>query len=434
MWELPPGFWPPNGVWADPINSCIFVVVNFVPTNTLTHAYMMRKFAVSSLLLILLNPLFSGGLFAQSSDEVLIRSSIVNDMEGAMSALAKGAKIDCKDGNGRTPLMLASKLGHTPLVIIYLDRNANKELKDANGQSALSHACLNNQLDAVRILLEKDADPESKAKNGKTGLMMAAENGYHDVMGLLLEKGAKPVFALDTEIETAENSGDINANLINAILNHQEKDALQAIEAGAKPDHRSKSNLPVLILAAARQQEEVVNRLLDKGADVNIRANYAQGGIEQVTALHVAGAKGHTSILAILLARGAKVDAQEKTGLTPLMSAAEQGHVIPSILLLDKGANPNLQDYAGNSPLLLAVANNHQDVARILIEKGADVDLADGEFTTPLMLAAQYGYQDMVALLLKGGADPKLRRGSNGYRAIDFARVGGHKGIVQLLK
>lgn len=390
----------------------------------------MRK-SVFFLSLFLL--LTSGGL-AQSANERLIRSSIVNDMEGAMQALAKGAKIDTKDGNGRTPLMLASKMGHIPLVIVYLDRNASKDLKDQNGQSALSHACLNNQLDAVRILLEQGADTESKAKNGQTGLMMAAENGYHDVMGLLLEKGAKPAFTLETEIEIAEGSGDFNANLINAILNHNEDQAVTALGAGAKPDLRSKRNIPVLVLAAARQQEVVVNKLLDKGADVNIRASYAKAGIEQITALHVAAAKGHTSILGILLARGAKVDAQEKTGLTPLMNSAEQGHVVPSILLLDKGADPNIQDYAGNSPLLLAVANNHQDVARILIEKGSDVNLADGEFTTPLMLAAQFGYTDMVALLLEGGANPKLRRGSNGYRAIDFARVSGHKSIVQLLK
>lgn len=403
-------------------------------TQHIDLAYMMRKFAFLFPLLLILCSSSDISLLAQSPNEILIRSSIVNDMEGAMGALAKGAKVDTKDGNGRTPLMLASKLGHTPLVIIYLDRNANKELKDRNGQSALSHASLNNQLDAVRILLEQGSDPESKAKNGKTSLMLAAENGYHEVMGLLLEKGAKPVFTLEADIENAGESGDLNANLINAILNHQEEAAIKSIDGGAKPDLRSKANIPVLILASARQQEAIVNKLLDKGADVNIRANYAKGGIEQVTALHVAAAKGHTSILGILLARGAKVDAQEKTGLTPLMSSSEQGHVVPSILLLDKGADPNIQDYAGNSPLLLAVANNHLDVARILIDKGSDVNLADGEFTTPLMLAAQYGHEEMVSLLLNGGADPKMRRGSNGYRAIDFARVGGHKGIVQLLK
>ena len=371
---------------------------------------------------------------AQGSNEILIRSSIINDMEGAMKAIAKGAKIDCKDGNGRTPLMLASKLGHTPLVIVFLDKGANKEMQDKNGQSALSHACSNNQLDALSVLLEQGANPESKAKNGKTGLMLAAENGYHDVMGLLLDKGAKPTFTLETEIETAEASGDQNANLINAILTFDEQGALSALGNGAKPDHRTKRNIPVLILAAARQQDAVVSNLLSSGADVNIRATYAKGGVEQVTALHVAATKGHASVVGILLGNGAKVDAQEKTGLTPLMSAAEQGHVVPSILLIDKGADPNMQDYAGNSPLLLAVANNHQDLARILIDKGADVDLADGEFTTPLMLAAQYGYADMVDLLIKGGANPKLRRGNNGYRAIDFARVSGHKDIVQLLK
>ncbi len=420
----------------DSKKSCIFGKnIPLYASTKKTLTYIMNKNFRSqtlSLLVLLLLPFTT--LMGQGNNDLLIRSSIINVMSGVMQALDKGAKIDCKDGNGRTPLMLASKLGHTPLVIIFLDRGANKEAKDQNGQTALSHACSNNQVDALRVLLEQGADPESKAKNGKTGLMLAAENGYHDVMGLLLEKGAKPSFTLEEEIEVAASSGDFNTDLVNGILTFDEKSALLALENGASADHRTKRSIPVLILASARSQVAVVNALLEKGADVNIRASYAKGGVEQVTALHVAATKGHEAIVGILIGNGAKVDAQEKTGLTPLMSASEQGHVVPAILLIDKGADPNMQDYAGNSPLLLAVANNHLDLARILIDKGSDVDLADAEFTTPLMLAAQYGYRDMVELLVKAGANPKLRRGNNGYRAVDFARVSGNKEIVQLLK
>jgi len=385
------------------------------------------------LCLILLAFLLPLSSMAQSANERLIRSSIVHDLGGVMGALDK-ANINCKDGNQRTPLMLASKLGHTDIVIVLLDRAAKTDLKDADGMTALHHAAVNNQQATCQVLLDQDVNMEAEAKNGQTSLMMAAENGYHELMGMLLEKGAKPKFTLDAEIETASGGENPKADLINAILNHDEMAAISALERGAKPDTRSKRNVPVLVLAAARQQEDIVNALLDQGADVNIRATDSERGIEQITALHVAAAKGHTSILAILLARGATLNAQEKTGLTPLMTSSEQGHIVPSILLLDKGADPNLQDYAGNSPVLLAAANNHIDLVRILIEKGADVNLTDAEFTTPLMLAAAGGNAELVKLLLKSGADKKMRRGSNGYRALDFARVSGHKQVVQLLK
>lgn len=374
---------------------------------------------------------------AQNASERLFRASLTNNMEEAMTALGKGAKLDQQDAMGRTPLMMAAKLGYTPLVIIYSDRGANLNLKDNDGFTALMFAALDGQVDPAGVLIGKEADLEIKNKKGLSALMLAAENGNHEVMGALLENGAKPVFALASELETAEAGNteqNKNATLINAILNHQTAEAINVINNGADADARSKRRIPALVLAASRKQVEIVDALVSKGADVNCRANDESRGIAQITPLHVAAANGNSDILRILITNGASVNAKEKTGLTPLMSAAELGNIVNIILLVDQGADMNAQDLDGASALLFAVMNNNTDASRILIDKGADVNLADEAMTTPLMLAAQEGNSEIVQMLLDKGANPKARRGANGYRATDFAKLNGHKAVANLIK
>jgi ankyrin repeat protein len=376
-------------------------------------------------------------LRAQSAADDLIRASIVGDMEEAMAAMGKGAKLDAEDGNGRTPFLLAARFGHTGLVIVYLDRGASLNAVDDEGCNALMLAAKNGQFEVAQVLVGKELNLEAKDKNGLTALMMSAENGHTEVMGLLLESGAKPTFTKQEDIEVAKTGSEednLNARLLNAIQNHEEEVALEMIGKGAKPDARSKRNIPALIMAASRKQVRVVETLLDKGADVNIRATDKEKGIEQITALHVAATNGHVEILQLLLSRGGDVNAQDHSGLTPLMAASELGNTVAVILLIDKAADVNLQDYDGLSPLFLAAVTSQHDVARILLDHGAQPDLADDQFTTPLMIASQQGDVDMVKLLLEKGSDPKARRGPNGYRAVDFAKANGHKEIVALFK
>ncbi|MEM0995907.1 MAG: ankyrin repeat domain-containing protein [Bacteroidota bacterium] len=386
-------------------------------------------------LLILLLLTISG--WSQGATERLFRASLTNNMGEAMAALAKGAKLDAGDAMGRTPLMMAAKLGHTPLVIVYIDRGAQLNLADNDGMTALMFAAADAQNDPAQVLIEKGAERETRNEAGKTALMLAAENGNHEIMGLLLEAGAKPVFTLESELETREQ-GDIsqnrNADLLNAILNHQTAQAIQALDQGADPDARSKRRIPAIILSASRKQVEIVQALIDRGADVNSRATDPSKGIAQITPLHVAAANGNSDILRLLLTNGAMVNAKEKTGLTPLMSAAELGNIVNVILLLDQGAEIDDQDLDGASALLFAAMNDNTDAARILIAKGADVNLTDESMTTPLMLAAQQGNMDLVQLLLESGANARTRRGANGYRATDFARLNGFKDIARYIK
>jgi len=54
--------------------------------------------------------------------------------------------------------------------------------------------------------------------------------------------------------------------------------------------------------------------------------------------LHYAADYGQTDVLDYLLSKGAKVDAVDKHGITPILAAIWEGHTACVRLLLDKGA------------------------------------------------------------------------------------------------
>lgn len=91
---------------------------------------------------------------------------------------------------------------------------------------------------------------------------------------------------------------------------------------------------------------ETINVLIDAGADPNLLANGSRP-------LHEAafGDWGSPTAVRILLSRGAKVDATDDDGRTPLMLAAEWGEVECVRLLLAAGADRTLKDHTEKTAL-----------------------------------------------------------------------------------
>jgi len=50
--------------------------------------------------------------------------------------IERGARLDEQDNRGRTALMIAAELGHTPAVDLLLAHGADKSLKDKQGKTA----------------------------------------------------------------------------------------------------------------------------------------------------------------------------------------------------------------------------------------------------------------------------------------------------------
>jgi ankyrin repeat protein len=99
--------------------------------------------------------------------------------------------------------------------------------------------------------------------------------------------------------------------------------------------------------------------------------------VGRYTPLHLAGSRGHATVVARLLEAGSKPGAVTETGVQPLHLAAQAGNPDAVKFLLDRGADVNARDTIyGRTPLVFATAANRIDVMRVLIAKGADLKAA----------------------------------------------------------
>ncbi len=182
-----------------------------------------------------------------------------------------------------------------------------------------------------------------------------------------------------------------------------------------RPPEKDGEDHTALGLAAESGNVGLVERLLDKGVDVNAK------GFQSARPLHYAAKSGHCEIIELLIKRGATVDAKKYGGRTPLHEAAYARRVsrdlvavetLPAAaLLIEHGADVNARDSQKWTPLHNAASAGRVEVAALLIEHGADVNARENYKETPLHKAAS-GYRSnskkaiqIIELLLSNGAD-----------------------------
>jgi len=189
------------------------------------------------------------------------------------------------------------------------------------------------------------------------------------------------------------------------------------------PKIKARAGDTPLHLAVRRGEKDLVERLLDAGADVHARNK------DGAAPLHVAIGKRDRQIVRMLLDAGADVNAKRvRYILPPLHSAASAGD--PEILkmLLDRGA-----DLTQGTPLLTAATRGRREACKVLIERGADIHASeyDRGFTA-LHWAAKHGWADVAELLIARGAkvDGVAQRGGT---PLQVAAFGGRNAVIRTL-
>lgn len=158
-----------------------------------------------------------------------------------------------------------------------------------------------------------------------------------------------------------------------------------------------------LMLAACQGHEDVVELLLDFGADPNKKRGW------ESTPIHYAAIYGHTEVVLLLLKRGADPNIGNGDAGSPFWSALSRGQKEVVKVLLDVGADPNITDSHGRTSLHIASSKGYEDIVKLLLESGVDPDRADDHGTTPLETAVDMGFRKVAEKLIDAGAEPNER-------------------------
>jgi len=248
--------------------------------------------------------------------------------EGAISstsALAEGgAALNLTDPDGTTALVLAIINSHYDTAAVLLDKGADPNIADSAGMAALYAAV------DMSTLIEIYGRPSRKTSDRLTALALIEK---------LIEHGANPNAQLKAPtLQRAHTPGDRNLGegatpLMRAARNGDAAGMRVLLQHGANPSVAQKNHITALMLAAGlgrglgtfadeyaseAQQLEAVKVLVDQNVDINAANDAGQ------TALHFASLS-MDSVVQFLVMHGAKLDARDKQGRTPLDMASGKG-------------------------------------------------------------------------------------------------------------
>ncbi|KAL4862986.1 hypothetical protein BDV12DRAFT_189991 [Aspergillus spectabilis] len=193
---------------------------------------------------------------------------------------------------------------------------------------------------------------------------------------------------------------------------------------------------PPLLVAAEVGYLDAVERLLDRGANVN-RLNLCHE-----TALSLAAQEGDLVVVeALLRYAGIEPDIPDSSHQTPLWWACSEGYVgvdgraaVVEVLLQDSRVDPAHASRVGTTPLHCASWDGQYDVLMLLLAReDIDVNCHDNAGWTPFIWAAFNGVESILQLFL---ADTRVNvnaKEGKGMSGLCYAAKKGHKAIVEAL-
>lgn len=324
----------------------------------------------------------------------LIGATKYNNPEAVRLLLENNANPNHQNQSGISALMLASEQGFYECVKNLCEGKANVELAPSgktalsmnlSGQTPLFCAAKEGHLDIVKYLLERGANPNATNHYGVSVLWIPCQRGLTNIVELLLEKGANPEIS-PSGIEAEERSISGWTPLYAAIKSRQYAVVKILLTANANPNAVTSLGSTPFLLASEIGDLDVIKCFVEHGANLDYSPSGKEAdelNITGQTALFMATLKEQNDVVQYLIEKGSRVNVKNRYGVSPLLLCAEGGNETLVRLLVSVGADVNMSPsgelavehiLAGQTPLYGAAKKGHYNICKFLIENSADVN------------------------------------------------------------
>ena len=289
-------------------------------------------------------------------------ASYRDDLESADLLIRSGANVNARNDLGATPLWAACQNGSESMVGRLLTAGANPNAALLWGETPVMVAARSGSPAVVELLAAQGANVNARAARGQTALMWAVAQKHPEVVKVLIANGADIHARSDswTEVMAVPPHGYLEYNRAiphgsdTALMFAARVDDLASakllVAAGANVNDEDAWGVSAVVLAAHSGFTDVVEFLLEKGANANSdRAGF--------TALHEAVMRRDENLVKVLLDHGADANLPVRSW-TPTRRSSHDFNFPPELI--------------GATPFWLAARFTEPEVMRLLVKHGAD--------------------------------------------------------------
>lgn len=347
--------------------------------NTTNNPLLVVKDVATAKLLIQAN----GNLHARDEygNTPLHKAILIGNKELIQLYLSFGAKIHVTTATGHTALHTQSSSfldepWGSKLTQELIQRGASVNCKDYQGRSPLHLAAINYSLEkeeTIRILIKAGSSLTDLDIQGFNPLhhFISQSRGCSEMDETLAIKFIDILLADEQSVNSVTAIGQTILHLSISDLPFQILQYL--VKKGCRLDIKDSRGQCLLHYIVDREEEitDVLKYLLNMGLKVDDCDDWGQ------TALHLAIEKNKKKLAVALIDFGADVNVKDANGRQPIHIAAEHGWDSILDFLIERGANINSADSYMSSPFHFAAWNNKSSIAYTLIKAGCDVETRD---------------------------------------------------------
>lgn len=247
------------------------------------------------------------------------------------------ANVNATNKYGWTPLIFSCRKGDIQLTEYLINNGAEVNTVTKDGKSVLIYAIMScseykNNIGLIRLLINKGAKTDFTDYNGTNVLMFAAQYGNLDVLRYFIE-------TIEININKVDNNG---LSVIDYVSTKPMQQYLYAI--------MGKIDILEFITTIKNHDYTAFNEKIKHVPNLNMPI-----GFQEYTALIYACIEGNKDMVNDLIEYGADVNIQDKRGMTALMHAVFWSYDLDLIKTLIKhGADISITDINGQKAIDLA--------------------------------------------------------------------------------